>query len=942
MVCGTGYLREEEAMAEGEEGVETRAAEAVAETGAEALTESPAETLGARVSEALAARHLEALRRESGIADSVIEARGYRTITKSSELAELGFSRGQCRAPGLLLPLHTTDGSAGPAVYRPDNARVYDDKRAGRLPDGTYRPRVIKYELPKDAGMRVDCPPVCRATLGDPAVTLWVTEGQKKADALASRGLCAIALLGVWNFKGRNGFGGTTLLADFDSIAWRGREVRIVFDSDAASKLPVQQALERLSEHLRRRGASVAAAYLPAGADGRKAGVDDWLAAGHTAEELAKLAESPRPAPKAPLPLVELLDQAPPRLDRPLKLIEQADTAAGEGEAPWARAYAATWLHVRVTRSVSTDRRGQLVRHDPPLITTEQQLFVVAGFGARRDEDEGSTRSDVRLYGEGADAPLSELGCEVHLPETPPTDVLWSAHGVKAYRHGYRPDPVDLFERLVDIPDRFIDFNRSLADQRTMAEMVGCYVLATWFLDAFTVIGFLWPNGDRGSGKTQLISVIARLAYLGQVITAGGSFPSLRDLADYGATLAFDDAENLSDVRRTDPDKRTLLLAGNRRGSSVPLKELGPDQKWRTRYVNTFCPRLFSATHIPDPILASRTIVVPLVRTPDRYRANVDPEDQAAWPHPRRALIDDCWALAVTHLPELRAYEARVNDRAGLAGRALEPWRALLAVALWLDDQDVEGRLRRSGEAGRTAENSAQRTQGRESRPKTQRETKGEIEGDFDWAGRNDGEDGENDGEDGENDGKDGGPMPDDLTPRPGGSPHCGSRNGVEVNEAGDGGDVDGPPMGLFERMEELSRVYQEERRELEATDLMSLTIRALCQCAERSERAINTGVTGVDTLFSAINAQNAGFMVTTSEVQQSILQAGEEEIGSERISVHKVGRILARMRLRQEPRPGGKGSRRWRVTYKDLERWKAAYSINARANEVEGEYPPS
>ena len=95
--------------------------------------------------------------------------------------------------------------------------------------------------------------------------------------------------------------------------------------------------------------------------------------------------------------------------------------------------------------------------------------------------------------------------------------------------------------------------------------------------------------------------MIARLAYLGQVITAGGSFPSLRDLADYGATLAFDDAENLSDPRKTDPDKRTLLLAGNRPADAVPLKDCGPDQKWRTRYVNTFCPRLFDRDAHPGP-----------------------------------------------------------------------------------------------------------------------------------------------------------------------------------------------------------------------------------------------------------------------------------------------------------------------------------------------------
>ena len=69
-----------------------------------------------------------------------------------------------------------------------------------------------------------------------------------------------------------------------------------------------------------------------------------------------------------------------------------------------------------------------------------------------------------------------------------------------------------IFNRIVEVVDRFIDFDRSLADQRTMCEMVACYILATWFLDAFTVIGFLWPNGDRGSGKTQLLLIVTELA----------------------------------------------------------------------------------------------------------------------------------------------------------------------------------------------------------------------------------------------------------------------------------------------------------------------------------------------------------------------------------------------------------------------------------------------
>jgi hypothetical protein len=252
---------------------------------------------------------------------------------------------------------------------------------------------------------------------------------------------------------------------------------------------------------------------------------------------------------------------------------------------------------------------------------------------------------------------------------------------VAAYRLGHRATAPEVFERVVDVVDRFIDFNRSLAEQRTMAEFVGCYILATYFLDAFTVIGFLWPNGERGSGKTQLLQVVTELAYLGETILAGGSYACLRDLADYGATLAFDDAEQLSDPKRTDPDKRALLLAGNRKGNSVPVKEPGPSGTWHTRYVNTFCPRLFSAIRLPDAVLASRSIVVPLIRTPDAYRANADPLDYAAWPHDRDKLKDDLWALALANLPEIPSYVAQVNRVSTLQGRNLEPWRPILAVA---------------------------------------------------------------------------------------------------------------------------------------------------------------------------------------------------------------------------------------------------------------------
>jgi hypothetical protein len=109
------------------------------------------------------------------------------------------------------------------------------------------------------------------------------------------------------------------------------------------------------------------------------------------------------------------------------------------------------------------------------------------------------------------------------------------------------------------------------------------------------------------------------------------------------------------------------------------------------RHIDAYCPRLFSAIELPDPVLASRSIVVPLIRTPDRDRANADPLDFAAWPVRRGELHDDLWGLGLSHLARLPAYEAKVNSRARLVGRNLEPWRAILAVALWLQDNGVAG-----------------------------------------------------------------------------------------------------------------------------------------------------------------------------------------------------------------------------------------------------------
>jgi hypothetical protein len=198
----------------------------------------------------------EALLIESAIAPDVAMARGYRSVTDKSDLAELGFPGYQRRVPALVIPVWNVYGESETYQLRPDTPRT-----------NTKNGKPIKYETRAGSRMLIDVPPGTLPHLDDPSIPLWVTEGIRKADSGVSRGLAIIALLGVWNWKGTNAKGGKTVLSDWDSIALNGRTVYLAFDSDAATNRQVATALNWLGQFLRRRDARVRYVRLDARQD---------------------------------------------------------------------------------------------------------------------------------------------------------------------------------------------------------------------------------------------------------------------------------------------------------------------------------------------------------------------------------------------------------------------------------------------------------------------------------------------------------------------------------------------------------------------------------------------------------------------------------------------------------------------------------------------------
>jgi hypothetical protein len=209
----------------------------------------------------------------SGLESGTIRSRGYWTATKPEELRQLGFAESQLSVPALVVPIHTVDGGE-PTLFqaRSESPRVRDGKP-------------VKYETVAGHKLRIDVPPSVRRLIRDPKEPLWITEGAKKADAAAQRGFCCIALIGVWNWRGKGAEGGVAELADWDAIAIKDRVVYIAFDNDVMSKPSVQSAMVRLAAMLKRRGAKEVLAIVFPGAP-KKVGFDDYFVNGGTVAEL--------------------------------------------------------------------------------------------------------------------------------------------------------------------------------------------------------------------------------------------------------------------------------------------------------------------------------------------------------------------------------------------------------------------------------------------------------------------------------------------------------------------------------------------------------------------------------------------------------------------------------------------------------------------------------
>ena len=223
----------------------------------------------------------------SWITPEIADAAMLRRVDASQGREVVG-QKGTRDCAGILIPYYWP-GEQGAFNYRlrRDHPDWKFDGRGNAKPDK-------KYLGPPKGANRLYIPlGVTLDQLSDLSIPIALVEGEKKAMALRRLSrhqietprFIPIAIAGVWNWRGTVGKATDSRgervdvkgpIADLDRVAWKGRLVYIVFDTNVHSDEGVKLARRGICRELGKRGAKVDLINLPP--DCGVNGVDDLLA----------------------------------------------------------------------------------------------------------------------------------------------------------------------------------------------------------------------------------------------------------------------------------------------------------------------------------------------------------------------------------------------------------------------------------------------------------------------------------------------------------------------------------------------------------------------------------------------------------------------------------------------------------------------------------------
>lgn len=257
--------------------------------------------------------------------ESIIAARGYETVER-----------------GLKMPIYAL----------PDGLEAGYEIRL----DSPTKSR--KFDRPKGSVNHLNVSPANVDAVRDVSRPLWIVEGTTRADALAQRGFAAASINGVWGWKAKD----QGSLSDFHDVPFKNRIIIFGPDADYLTNPNVNKAVREFAAFVARKGGDMRVISLP---DGQ--GIDDYLAAGNSADSLFMLLRHGDEIPEIATPKVTRADFPADTSDEGLALEwvrdnQDAKYLHARDGAQWVVFDGRKWTDDNKTRSLARGSLGATLR----------------------------------------------------------------------------------------------------------------------------------------------------------------------------------------------------------------------------------------------------------------------------------------------------------------------------------------------------------------------------------------------------------------------------------------------------------------------------------------------------------------------------------------------------------------------------------------------------
>lgn len=222
--------------------------------------------------------------------------------------------------------------------------------------------------------------------------------------------------------------------------------------------------------------------------------------------------------------------------------------------------------------------------------------------------------------------------------------------------------------------ERAVEFPRP--EQRAL---LATWIMGTYFFPVFLAYPRLSLAGEKGSGKSKLMTVLSATAFNALLMVNPTPAVLYRLVQEFRPTLLLDEVEGFSKE-----DAREILAivnSGYKAGATVPRCE-GKEQK-RVEAFQVYAPLGLAAIRSVNGTTEDRCIPLVLTRglDPAHINAEVDPADDTF-----TTIRSGCYRLLLTRWRAVRE-AAALTPPDWLVARARELWKPLLAIAAVADQE---------------------------------------------------------------------------------------------------------------------------------------------------------------------------------------------------------------------------------------------------------------